>query len=146
MRGVNTEKNKAIECAHYTQAFALWYLQRFMKNSKGFMNLLGYDIGYIEDVLGQLYGKKNLTIDYLNYFREKFDLEKADVDPRDWPLIYFYDLCDMLYSNEQELFEIIGEWNDDVIARSEYSLLAVEYFAECKNSTLSLLDMAVTKA
>lgn len=132
------DKGKAVQCAHFTQAFALWYLQQFMANSEGFIEALGYDMEMVEDALVQLYGRKNLTQDYLDYFRDKFNLETLEVDPRDWPLVYYFDMCDMLYSSEDKLYEVIGEWNDDIIQRTQYSTLAMQYFGECKNTTLTI--------
>jgi hypothetical protein len=135
------DKGKAIQCAHFTQAFALWYFQQFLTNSEDFAETLGYDMGLVEDALGQIYGIKNLTLDYLKYFRDKFNLETMEVDPRDWPLVYYYDLCDMLYSSEEKLYEVIGEWNDDLIQRTQYSTLAVTYFAECKKTTIAIAEL-----
>jgi hypothetical protein len=127
-----------VQCAHFTQALALWYFEQFLKNSEEFRIAIGYDMEFVEDIVGQIYGRKNLTLDYLKYFREKFDTDKLEVDPLDWPLVYYYDLCDMLYSTEDKIFEAIGEWNDDLIARTEYSTLAMVYFTECKKKTLAI--------
>jgi hypothetical protein len=135
------DKEKAVQCAHFTQAFALWYLQQFMANSEGFTEALGYDMEYVDDVLGQLYGRKNLTLDYMGYFRDKFNLETLEVDPRDWPLVYYYDLCDMLYSSEQKLFDVIGDFNNDIIQRKQYISLAVQYFIDCKNTTVAMTNL-----
>ncbi|MNP30467.1 hypothetical protein D3C76_1235400 [compost metagenome] len=135
------DRSKAVQSAHFTQAFALWYFQQSLTNDEKLAETLGYDMELVEDALVHIYGMKNLTLDYLNYFREKFDLEALEVDPRDWPLVYYYDLCDMLYSSEQKLNVVIGEWNDDLIARTQYSTLAVTYFSECKKTTLAIAEM-----
>jgi len=135
------DRSKAIQCAHFTQAFALWYFQQFLTNSEDFAETLGYDMELVEDALVQIYGMKNLTLDYLNYFREKFDLETLEVDPRDWPLVYYYDMCEMLYSSEKELYNVIGQWNDDLFARTQYSTLTETHFIECKKTTLAIAEM-----
>lgn len=132
------DKGKAQQCAHYTQAFALWYLEQFLDNSESFKTEIGCDIRLVEDATIKIYGIKNLTLDYLSYFREKFDLETSKIDPRDWPLVYYYDLCDMLYSSEEQLQEVIGEWNDDTVQRMEYSTFAMNYFVECRKTTLGI--------
>jgi len=74
--------------------------------------------------------------------RNKFDLEKLEVDLRDWPLMYFYEMCDMLYSSEQKLYEVISEWNDGLFQRMQYSALAMQYFVECKNTTLAITEFS----
>lgn len=134
------DNDKAKQCAHFTQAFALWYFQQFMTNNEDFTEALGFDMEYVEQALRQLYGIKNLTLDYLNFIRDKFNLETLEVDPRDWALVYYYDLCDILYSSEEKLYAVIGEWNDDLMQRTQYSTLAMQYFAECKKTTLSILE------
>ena len=83
-------------------------------------------------------GQENKIIHYLNYYREKFDLKKLEVDPRDWSIIYVWDICDTLITDKKVLKETMQEWNDDMLKKMEFISFTTHFIVEQKETASKL--------
>lgn len=127
-------------CGHYTQAFVLWHLEQILKNNDEFRNKVGITMEDIDYILNNIYGSKNLTTQYLNELRTQFDLEKMEVDPRDWGIIYVYNIYDLLINNEQIKNKSISEWDRNILEKIEFLDFIVRFFNDKKEDTLAVLN------
>lgn len=134
----NATQDNGRECAYLTQAFVLWNLQQILQNKKEFKTQMGFLIEDLEKITKRVLGQENKIIFYLNYFREKFDLKKLEVDPRDWSIIYVWEVCDILITDKKVLRDTMQEWNDDIIRKTEFITFATQFFAEQKETAIQL--------
>ena len=74
----------------------MYYFESLLKNRKDFEKNVGFSVKELEDFINIVLGENNKIIKYLNYYREKFDYSKHGIDPRDYHIIYIYDICDQL--------------------------------------------------
>lgn len=127
-------------CAHYTQAFVLWHIEQFLNNVNEYQQTIGLTIDDFEYVLEHVYGKKNLTIDYLNQLREEFDLNKLKVDPRDWGIIYVNRILDLLVNDEEIIQHVISEWDRDIIQKMSFITWINDFFVEGRNLSVDIMN------
>lgn len=104
-------------CAAITQGYSLWFLQQMLDNDKAFRNAMAFDISEVERVASYFPSRILKTLDS---YRQRFDLSKLDVDPRDWPIVWLWDIADVLIPDQRELQRVLGTWNDDLFARMAY--------------------------
>jgi len=135
---INATENKGQECAFITQAFILWNLQQLLKNDEGYNEEMGFSIEDLEKIVKIILGKDNKIIYYLNYYRDKFDLKKLEVDPRDWSIIYVWDICDTLITDKKVLKEAMQEWNDDIFKKMDLISFTTDFIIEHKESARKL--------
>lgn len=132
------------ECAYLTQAFVLWNLQQLLQNSNGFRDTMGFSIQHVEDLVNLILGKQNKVIQYLDYFRDKFDVRKIEVDapdcvdPRDWPIVYVFEVARLLIYDKQVLRDTLQEWDNDVIKNMEFVAFAIEFMIGLKDHAIEL--------
>lgn len=126
----NATESKGKECTFITQAFILWNLQQILKNKKGYKNEMGFSIEDLEEITKTILGQNNKIIHYLNYYRKKFDLKKLEVDPKDWPLIYVWDICKTLISDKKVLKETMQALNKDILKNMKFILLTTHFIGE----------------
>jgi len=134
----NATENKGRECAFITQAFILWNLQQILQNKKEYRDEMGFSIEDLEEITKIILGQENKIIHYLNYYREKFDLKKLEVDPRDWSIIYVWDICDTLITDKKVLKETMQEWNDDMLKKMEFISFTTHFIIEQKETASKL--------
>lgn len=127
-------------CAHYTQAFVLWNLEQILKNDYEFQQKINLTIKDFEYILEHVYGKKNLTLDYLNQLREEFDLDKMDVDPRDWGIIYVHRIFDLLINDEKIINDVISDWDKDIAEKMSFIVWMNEVFSEEKSLSIDIMN------
>ena len=56
---------------------------------------------------------------------------------RNWE---FGSMAQLRRSLHEVCSDVIGEWNDNLIQRMQYSMLAIQYFTACKNKTMTIID------
>jgi hypothetical protein len=120
------------DCAYLTQGYALWMLEQLLKNSPEMNEKTELTIEDFEYAVELLDGKVSKTLGYLDYFRSKFDLEKMDVDPRDWPIIYVWEICDLLISDQSKLEQVMGDWNKSMRKKRELITYNAVFFSKQK--------------
>ena len=125
-----------IKCAHITQAFVLWNLEQILKNSKDYQSELGLSIEHFEILTHDSIIGRNEIQTYLQKYREEFT--KKYINPRDWALIYVWDICDVLIPDEKKRMEIMREWNDDTLEKGELISEEIRFFANAKKKSLEL--------
>ena len=138
----NATENNGRECAFITQAFILWDLQQILQNEKEYKKEMGFSIEDLEKITKIILGENNKIIHYLNYYREKFDLKKLEVDPRDWSIIYVWDICDALITNKKVLKDTMQGWNDDMLKKMDFIAFTVQFIAEQKETVSKLVKKA----
>ena len=126
------------DCAYLTQGYSLWMLEQFFKNSPEMNQKTGLTMQDFEYAIEVLDGKVSKTLGSLNYFRSKFDLDKMDVDPRDWPIIYTWEICDLLISDQQKLGQVMGAWNNSALEKIKMVTENMVFFSEQKDNFLNI--------
>jgi hypothetical protein len=127
-------------CAHYTQAFVLWYLEQLLKNSEEYRNAVGISMSDVEYILSEFYGAKNLTMQYLNEIRALFNVKAMQVDPRDWGIIYVHNIYDLLINNEQLKYKSMSEWDNDLIEKTSFILFVAQFINDKKEQSLIVMN------
>jgi len=130
----NATEDKGKECAFITQAFILWNLQQLLQNKEDYKKEMGFSIEDLEEIIKITLGKNNKIIHYLKYYREKFNLEKLEIDPRDWSIIYVWDICETLITDKEILKDTMGDWNNDALEKINFTLLTIEFIVEHKEN------------
>jgi len=111
----------AEKCASVTQAYCALLLHRMLTNSVQFREQMGIAPDQIEELFAT-----TLRGDASDEFRRYLALSSVPhgmpdaVDPRDWPLKWFWDIADILIPDEDAQVEALGEWNDNIIARLDF--------------------------
>lgn len=134
----NATENNGNECAFITQAFILWNLQQILQNKQEYKEEMGFSIEDLEEITKIILGQDNKIIHYLNYYREKFDLKKLEVDPRDWSIIYVSDICNALVTDKKVLKETLQEWDSDMIKKMEFISVTTHFMVEQKETASKL--------
>jgi hypothetical protein len=128
----NSDQGGGAECAFVSQAYALWMMQQFLQNDPVFRAQAGWEIGAVEQFTVSVYGPNNPILRYLEGYRFRFDVQPVVRDPRDWPIIYVWDIHDILISEEHGLSPLMHRWNDDLIQRLAFVDFGARYFVEQK--------------
>jgi hypothetical protein len=123
-------------CAHLTQAYVVFLVEQSLRNSLEFATTMGFTQEDMRLCIEGVYGKQNLTVQCLVSLYEEFGLQRMKVDPRDWPIVYLWKVCDALIHDKRRLKECMGAWNDDPFQRSAFSAWAVEFIIDRKNASL----------
>jgi hypothetical protein len=134
-----SDTNNGEECAYISQAYTLWIIEQFLKNDKNFQQTVTLSISDFENVSKLLLGNSKI-ITYLSYFRSKFDIDKMDIDPRDWPIFYIYEIADLLIGNKQLLNSTLQGWDKDIIRKTEFIVFGAAFFAEQKDKFFQLIS------
>lgn len=121
--------NNGGECFFITQAYILYTLELLLKNRKNFDKDIGFSIKNLEEFINIILGEDNKIIQYLNYYRERFDYSKNGVDPRDYHIIYIYNICDQLidWENNKYIQELDKDIFKKMILTTLSNSLIVEY-------------------
>jgi len=133
------DNQDGFECAYITQAYVLWKLQQFLSNDNVFKAKIRLSISDFEESINLVYGKSNRTMYYLDYYRKKFDLSKLEVDPRDWPIIYVWDICDVLFDNEEKMKNKMINWDNNLIAKMGLVQFDLEFFRHHKDWSIEIV-------
>ncbi|ODS30053.1 MAG: hypothetical protein SCARUB_04839 [Candidatus Scalindua rubra] len=136
----NVDNQNGIECAYITQAFVLWHLKQFLSNDTIFKETIGLSFSDFEESINLVFGKENRTLYYLNYYKEKFDLSKLEVDPRDWPIIYVWDICDILFDDTEKMKDMMISWDDDLVVKMNLVRFNTEFFKHHKDWSLEIVN------
>ncbi len=139
----NATQSKGEECAYITQAFILWNLQQILQNNQEYKKKMGFTINDLENIINIILGENNKVLSKLKKYRERFDLKKLGVDPgfvdpRDWPIIYVWDICDTLIDDKKVLKDTMQKWNDDVLKKMELITLVMHFIGEQTQISLKL--------
>ncbi len=140
----NADNLKAEKCTYITQAYVLWTLEQFLENDKIFQNKIDLTIEQIEYVLKDIL-KFQDTLNYLNFFRKEFDLEKLHkdnenfIDPRDWILFYVWQICEVIYSDKNLMKQTLKDWDNNMLKKMSLTIFDTEYFTEVKNISSNLI-------
>lgn len=134
----NATEDNGRECAFITQAFILWNLQQILQNKKEYKDEMGFSIEDLEEITKIILGQDNKIIHYLNYYREKFDLKKLEVDPRDWSIIYVSDICNALITDKKALKETLQAWDSDMFKKMEFISFTTHFIVEQKETASKL--------
>lgn len=133
---VNAEREVGAECAAITQGYSLWLLQQLLSNDPGFRAAMGFDTAEAERVA--VLTLPQTVLSRLASYRARFDLKKLEVDPRDWPIVWLWDVTDALIQDPASLKRAMGSWNDDLLARTAYVGEMVHLMVELKKWALQL--------
>ncbi|MED4297372.1 hypothetical protein P4678_22315 [Priestia megaterium] len=126
-------------CAHYTQAFVLWHLEQMLKNSEEYRNTIDINMNDVEYILSELYGVKNLCVQYLNEIRTHFNVTSMQVDPRDWGIIYVHNIYDLLINNHELKVKSLNEWNENFIEKTNFITFVNQFFSEKRKESIKIV-------
>lgn len=116
---VHAETEDGAACAVLTQAYSLWLLQQVLANSSTFRDKMGFDMPEVERIVAA--ALPGTVLGALDSYRRRFDLETLEVDPRDWPIVWLWDVTDSLIHNKDTLKKAMGRWNADLLARTAFA-------------------------
>lgn len=129
---INSEK-----CVYITQAYVLWNLEQLLKNDKNFQKKMDLTIDNIEYLLLNIF-KFQETLNYLNFFRDKFDLKKLHkdkknfIDPRDWILEYVWQICEIIYSDKHLMNQTLKDWDTNILQKLSLTIFDTTFFSDVK--------------
>lgn len=130
------DHNEGQHCAHLTQAYVVFLVEQLLRNSAEFAAAMNFTREDIRISLQQIYGDENPSEKCLTDFYAEFDLERLEVDPRDWAIVYMWKVCDALIHDKKRLKQCMGAWNDDVFQRSAFGLWAIGFTIDRKKASL----------
>lgn len=133
-------ENNGKEGAYITQAYVLWILQQMLTNKPELKEKMSISIEGLEILINHILGKDNKVQYYLEKYRNKFDLKKLEVDPRDWPIIYIGDICQTLINDTDILKTAIKAWNDNIIEKMKFIAFDVDFFGEKQKQAIKLAE------
>jgi len=131
-------KNNGKECAFITQAFVLSQLEQILKNDKEYKTKMGLSIEHFEILSHDSLIGENSIVKYLNKYRKV--LSSNTLDLRDSYVIYVWDICDTLVPNRKRCMKIMGEWDNDTLAKMNMISEAIHFFATVKKESLKVLE------
>jgi hypothetical protein len=115
---LHAETEDGTTCAVVTQAFSLWILQQLLANDSTFQSRMGFDMAEMEGIVAAVL--PHAVRETLESYRQRFDIKTLKVDPRDWDIVWLWDITDAVIHSKDTLKKAMGRWNDDVIARIAY--------------------------
>lgn len=115
----NADSGDGETIACLTQGYILWILQQFLKNDSDFHAKMAFDI-FSAERTARL-ALPQATLESLASYRQRFDPSKMEVHPLDWPIIWLWDIVDVLIHNPSTKRSVMGPWNSNVLSRMAYA-------------------------
>lgn len=108
-------------CAAVTQAYCAFLLLQMLTNSVELRKAMGIRPDQVTGLFSTTFrgDAADALARYIDMLSVPFGMPGA-VDPRDWPLRWFWDVADLLIPDRKEQARVLGEWNDNMLARLEF--------------------------
>ena len=117
----NATVSNGTRCAAVTQGYCAFVLVQMLTNSADFRAEMDIQPDQITRLFATVF--RGDAADAFAEYTAKFSVPHGmpgAIDPRDWPLVWFWDLADLLIPEQAEQARHLGEWNDNLLARTEF--------------------------
>ncbi len=122
-------------CAALSQGYCAFTLYRMLSNSEEYRDAMRMNPQDVRSFLSRLPSEAGLRA--FDYYRERFDIpfgEENAVDPRDWAIVWLWDIADVLIPDAKAQERALGEWNSNMFARLEFVELEMKRFATIRTA------------
>ncbi|MDD5570561.1 MAG: hypothetical protein PHD97_05310 [Bacteroidales bacterium] len=137
----NAENPKSEKCAYITQAYILWNYENILRSDTVLGSAMQNTVADFENIIKSNIASADEIIEYLNFFRHVFDVTdngNAPVNPQDRILIYIFEICKILYKDNNKIQEALNKVDQNVRQKLILNFFDVAFFAEAKKSAINL--------
>jgi hypothetical protein len=130
----NAQSLDGESCAALTQGYSSFMLYQMLTNGEGFRDELQMLPSDVEKFLSRL--PSDLPLRAFQHYRERFSIPYGQpnaVDPRDWSLVWLWDMANVLIPDEEKQERVFNEW-DNPITRIEFVATEMERFGLIRKS------------
>ncbi len=94
---------------------------------------MGFSSDFVEDILKKILGINHPVIQYLNFFRTKFD---GEIHPLDQPIFYIAQITKLLIPEKLVAEKTLREWDSNLVTKVVFIASEEKFFEGMKTGAV----------